>query len=136
MVDRSVASRRFPDRPDGGYRVAFRADAASIGPAASGGDEFLRQGRRHRDQWFRELHSCRRRRRHMGLLVSGVHDWAAAQTAAVNIDPTRVSFSTRAVGGRGANVFEGSPGAMTSITLDGVAHVHTAANRARSSTIS
>ncbi|RBP17579.1 carbohydrate ABC transporter ATP-binding protein (CUT1 family) [Roseiarcus fermentans] len=78
------------DRPDGAYRVTFRADAASIGPAAtgalsfpgkvvvteiSGSESFI-----HVDvgvgTWV--------------CLVSGVHDWAPGQTATVNIDPARI----------------------------------------------
>ncbi len=96
------------DRPDGAYRVAFRADAASIGPAAtgelsfsgkvvvteiSGSESFI-----HVDvgvgTWV--------------CLVSGVHEWAPGQTAAVNIDPARVFvFDSR---GRRvqASVFEGA----------------------------
>ena len=76
--------------PDGAYCLAFRADAASIGPAAtgelnfsgavvvteiSGSESFV-----HVDvgigTWV--------------CLVSGVHDLAPGQTVTVNIDPTRV----------------------------------------------
>jgi glycerol transport system ATP-binding protein len=75
---------------DRSYCLAFRADAASIGPAAtgelnfsgavlvteiSGSESFI-----HVDvgvgTWV--------------CLVSGVHDWAPGQTVTVNIDPTRV----------------------------------------------
>ncbi len=96
------------DRPDGGYRVAFRADAASIGPAAtgelsfygkvviteiSGSESFI-----HVDvgvgTWV--------------CLVSGVHEWAPGRTAVVNIDPRQV-FVFDASGRRvQANVLEGA----------------------------
>jgi len=88
--------------------MAFRADAASIGPAAtgelsfygkvviteiSGSESFI-----HVDvgvgAWV--------------CLVSGVHEWTPGQTAAVNIDPTRV-FVFDSSGRRvPANVFEGA----------------------------
>jgi glycerol transport system ATP-binding protein len=77
-------------RPDGDYRLAFRADAASIGATAtgelnfsgavvvteiSGSESFV-----HVDvgvgTWV--------------CLVSGVHDWTPGQAVAVNIDPTRI----------------------------------------------
>jgi glycerol transport system ATP-binding protein len=77
-------------RPDGAYRLAFRADAASVGPTAtgelnfsgtvlvteiSGSESFV-----HVDvgvgTWV--------------CLVSGVHEWVPGRTVTVNIDPTRV----------------------------------------------
>ncbi len=88
--------------------MAFRADAASIGPAAtgelsfygkvviteiSGSESFI-----HVDvgvgTWV--------------CLVSGVHEWAPGRTAVVNIDPRQV-FVFDASGRRvQANVLEGA----------------------------
>jgi glycerol transport system ATP-binding protein len=82
--------------PDGGYVLAFRADAAAIGPAAahalnfqgtvavtelSGSESFV-----HVDVgagvWV--------------CLVEGVHDWAPGQTVNVTIDPARMlAFDSR-----------------------------------------
>jgi glycerol transport system ATP-binding protein len=93
---------------DGPYRLAFRADAASIGPAAtgelnfsgavvvteiSGSESFI-----HVDvgigTWV--------------CLVSGVHDWAPGQTVAVNIDPTRVFIFDSSSKRVRANVVQGA----------------------------
>jgi glycerol transport system ATP-binding protein len=94
--------------PDGTYRLAFRADAASIGPTAtgelnfsgpvlvteiSGSESFI-----HVDvgigTWV--------------CLVSGVHDWAPGQTVTVNIDPTRVFIFDSSGRRVQANVVQGA----------------------------
>ena len=76
--------------PDGEYRLAFRADAARIGPPASGALSFAgtvavtelsgSESFVHADVgagvWV--------------CLVEGVHDWAQGQTVTVNVDPARV----------------------------------------------
>jgi glycerol transport system ATP-binding protein len=107
--DRSLGRpNAFSHLPDGTYRLAFRADAASIGPAAtgelnfsgtvlvteiSGSESFI-----HVDvgigTWV--------------CLVSGVHDWAPGQTATVNIDPTRVFIFDSSGQRVQANVVQGA----------------------------
>ena len=77
-------------RPDGAYRLGFRADAASIGPPSpgalsfegvvsvtelSGSESFV-----HADVGF-GVWVC---------LVEGVHEWAPGQTVNVNVDPARM----------------------------------------------
>ena len=75
---------------DGAYRLAFRADAASIGGPSAGGSGFPgkvvvteisgSESFVHVDvgvgTWV--------------CLVSGVHDWAPGQTVTVTVDPARV----------------------------------------------
>jgi glycerol transport system ATP-binding protein len=94
--------------PDGAYCLAFRADAASIGPAAtgelnftgvvlvteiSGSESFI-----HVDvgigTWV--------------CLVSGVHDWAPGQTVTVNIDPSRLFIFDSSGQRVQANVVQGA----------------------------
>jgi len=107
--DRSLdRPNAFSHLPDGTYRLAFRADAASIGPAAtgelnfsgtvlvteiSGSESFI-----HVDvgigTWV--------------CLVSGVHDWAPGQTATVNIDPTRIFIFDSSGQRVQANVVQGA----------------------------
>jgi glycerol transport system ATP-binding protein len=107
--DRSLdRPNAFSHLPDGTYRLAFRADAASIGQAAtgelnfsgtvlvteiSGSESFI-----HVDvgigTWV--------------CLVSGVHDWAPGQTATVNIDPTRVFIFDSSGQRVQANVVQGA----------------------------
>jgi glycerol transport system ATP-binding protein len=107
--DRSLGRpNAFSHLPDGTYRLAFRADAASIGPIAtgelnfsgtvlvteiSGSESFI-----HVDvgigTWV--------------CLVSGVHDWAPGQTATVNIDPTRVFIFDSSGQRVQANVVQGA----------------------------
>jgi glycerol transport system ATP-binding protein len=77
-------------QPNGNYRLAFRADAASIGAAATGELNFV--GR----VVVTEI-SGSESFVHIDVgvgtwvcLVSGVHDWTPGQTVTVNIDPTRI----------------------------------------------
>jgi glycerol transport system ATP-binding protein len=94
------------ERPDGFYRLAFRADAATIGPAATGELSF-------RGKVVVTEISGSESFIHVDVgvgtwvcLVSGVHDWAPGQTATVNIDPAR-TFIFDSKGRRvRANVFE------------------------------
>lgn len=90
--------------PDGDYRLVFRADAAEIGPAASGALHFagtVAVTELSGSESFVHVD--------VGLgvwvcLVSGVHDWAQGQSVNVNVDPARVfAFDARGARVRAAH---------------------------------